>query len=73
MYLSDIATRPDCRGQGYFRRLLGHVSAQYPGRMLRLLTREENACRIYQRAGFVIEKENIVTIHKETNHAAGIF
>lgn len=63
--LRDVATHPEFRGRGLCSRLLRHLFAQYPGSRFHLLTESQSARRVYERAGFVIEKDNLVRIHKE--------
>ncbi|MBC8570299.1 GNAT family N-acetyltransferase [Zongyangia hominis] len=71
--LRDIATRPDMRGRGFCTRILWHLFAKFPGRTFHLLTESETARRVYEKAGFEIENDGIIRIHKENTDAAGIF
>jgi len=63
LYIQNVAVAPECQGQGLGRKLLAHaeqVAKQLGHDETRLLTnqRMEDNIRIYQKFGYLIEKED---------------
>lgn len=70
--LGAVATRPECRGQGYSKQLIGHILDKYEG-MPAFLFADEAAFGFYTRFGFEHLSEVQPYIHFATPFAGGGF